>query len=241
MNTTTGTSTTTDTSTTADTSTTTGTETEAAGAARAETGLAMKLEVVVIPVADVDRALAFYAGLGWKQDVDLRVSPEYRVVEFTPPQSPTSIIFGVGVTDAAPGSTRGLQLVVADIEAARAELLANGAPVSEVFHDATGVFHHAGTVAREPGPAPERRSYSSFVAFEDPDGNEWIVQEVTDRIPGRIVEARYDSPAELEAALRAAALAHGEHEARIGHADENWPEWYAEYMVRAAAGQELPQ
>ena len=203
--------------------------------------IAMKLEVVVIPVTDVDRAKAFYAGLGWTLDVDLDISPDYRVVEFTPLGSPTSIIFGTGVTDAMPGSVRGLQLVASDIDAAREALQGAGAPVSEVFHDATGIFHHGGTTARVSGLAPERRSYGSWIAFEDPDGNEWLVQEVTERIPGRIVQTRYDSPAELAAALRAAAEAHGAHEARIGHEDAGWPEWYAEYMVRAAAGQELPE
>lgn len=213
----------------------------APGRATHDTTMAMKLEVVVIPVSDVDRAKAFYEGLGWTLDVDLDISPDYRVVEFTPPGSPTSIIFGTGVTDAKPGSVRGLQLVTSDIEAARAALAAVGAPVTDVFHDATGVFHHGGTTARVPGLAPERRSYGSWVAFDDPDGNEWLVQEITERIPGRIVQTRYDSPAELAAALRAAAEAHGVHEARIGHEDAGWPEWYAEYMVRAAAGQEPPE
>ncbi len=211
------------------------------GTATHGTTIALKLEVVVIPVTDVDRAKAFYAGLGWTLDVDLDISPDYRVVEFTPPGSPTSIIFGTGVTDAVPGSVRGLQLVASDIDAARKALRGAGAPVSEVFHDATGIFHHGGTAARVPGLAPERPSYGSWAAFEDPDGNEWLVQEVTERIPGRIVQTRYDSPAELAVALRAAAEAHGAHEARIGHEDAGWPEWYAEYMVRAAAGQELPE
>ena len=211
------------------------------GTATHDPAIAMKLEVVVIPVTDVDRAKAFYEGLGWTFDVDLDISPGYRVVEFTPPGSPTSIIFGSGVTDAEPGSVRGLQLVASDIEATRAALKGAGAPVSDVFHDATGVFHHGGTTARVSGLAPERRSYGSWVAFNDPDGNVWLVQEVTERIPGRIVQTRYDSSAELAAALRAAAEAHGAHEARIGHEDAGWPEWYAEYMVRAAAGQELPE
>ncbi|WP_350348421.1 VOC family protein [Agromyces sp. G08B096] len=204
------------------------------------TAPAMKLEVVVLPVSDVERAKSFYAGLGWTLDVDLPVAPDYRVVEFTPTGSPTSIIFGTGVTDAEPGSVRGLQLVVTDIDAARDTLAAAGADPSPVFHDATGVFHHGGSTARVEGHAPERRSYGSFVSFHDPDGNEWIVQEVTQRIPGRIVQTRYDSPAELATALRAAAEAHGRHEAAIGHEDPDWPEWYAEYLVRAAAGKDLP-
>ena len=138
--------------------------------------VAMKFEVVVVPVSDVDRATAFYEGLGWTLDVDLLVSADYRVVEFTPTGSPTSIIFGAGVTDAAPGSTRGLQLVVSDIEIARARLVENGVAVTEVFHDSTGVFHHAGEAARETGPSSDRRSYGSFVSLADPDGNEWIVR-----------------------------------------------------------------
>ncbi|TFW00169.1 glyoxalase [Leifsonia flava] len=216
------------------------TDSKRTGAAEAAR-VVMKLEVVVLPVSDVDRAKAFYEDLGWTLDVDLPVSAGYRVVELTPPGSPTSIIFGSGVTDAAAGSARGLQLVVSDIETARTELVARGVEVSEIFHDTTGVFHHAGVTAREPGPAPQRRSYGSFISFQDPDGNEWIVQEVTTRIPGRIVQTRFDSPEELAVALRAAAAAHGVHEARIGHEDANWPEWYAEYMVRAAAGQEVPE
>lgn len=201
----------------------------------------LKLEVVVIPVADVDRAIAFYRRLGWTLDVDLAIAPDYRVVEFTPPGSPASVIFGVGVSDAPPGSVRGLHLVVADLDAARTRLLGLDVAVSEVFHDASGVFHHGGAASRVPGFAPECRSYGSFASFTDPDGNEWILQEVTERIPGRIVQARYDSPAELARALRAAAAAHGEHEARIGAEDPDWPEWYAEYLVRAAAGQDLPE
>ena len=157
----------------------------ASGTATDEATAALKLEVVVLPVSDVDRAKAFYAGLGWTLDVDLVISDDYRVVEFTPPGSPTSIIFGAGVTDAEPGSVRGLQLVASDIEATRAALQGAGAPVSDVFHDATGVFHHGGTTARVYGLAPERRSYGSWVAFSGPDGNEWLVQEVTERIPGR--------------------------------------------------------
>ncbi|MWB97841.1 glyoxalase [Agromyces sp. MMS17-SY077] len=215
--------------------------TAAADAATRDEAPALKLEVVVIPVSDVERAKAFYAGLGWTLDTDLHVADGFRVVEFTPPGSPASIIFGDGVTEAAPGSSRGLQLVASDIGAARAALLEGGAAVSEVFHDETGIFHHAAGAARVPGPGTGRPSYGSWVAFADPDGNEWLVQEVTTRHPGRIVQTRYDSVAELAAALRAAAAAHGEHETRIGHEDPDWPDWYAEYLVRAAAGQELPE
>lgn len=145
-----------------------------------------KLEVVVLPVADVDRAANFYKGLGWRLDADY--SPDgddFRVVQLTPPGSACSIVFGNGVTSAAPGSTQGLQLVVGDIDAARAELTDHGADVSEVFHDVGGVFHHAGTTGRMPGPDPDDRSYSSFASFSDPDGNGWILQQITTRLPGR--------------------------------------------------------
>ncbi len=144
----------------------------------------MKLEVVVVPVADVDRAKAFYTALGWRLDADF-VAGEFRVVQLTPPGSPCSIIFGTGVTSAAPGSAQGLHLVVSDVEAARVELVGHGAEVSEVFHDVGGVFHHAGTEGRVPGPDPERRSYASFASFRDPDGNGWLLQEITTRLPGR--------------------------------------------------------
>ena len=143
-----------------------------------------KLEVVVIPVADVDRAKNFYKALGWREDADV-AREDFRVVQLTPPGSPCSVIFGTGLTSAAPGSTRGLQLVVDDIDAAQAELADHGAAVSEVFHDAGGVFHHAGTAGRATGPAQDHRSYGSFISFSDPDGNEWFVQEITTRLPGR--------------------------------------------------------
>lgn len=145
----------------------------------------MKLEVVVVPVSDADRARDFYQSLGWRLDADFVVSEDYRVVQLTPPGSPSSIIFGTGVSTAAPGSTQGLYLVVDDIEAARADLVARGVQVSEVFHDATGVFNHAEEAHRVPGPDPERRSYSSFASFTDPDGNGWVLQEITERAPGR--------------------------------------------------------
>ncbi|MFD4584879.1 VOC family protein [Streptomyces sp. NPDC087659] len=145
----------------------------------------MKLEVVVIPVADVDRAKSFYQALGWREDADFPTEDGFRVVQMTPPGSPCSVIFGTGVSDSAPGSAQGLHLVVSDIEAARAELVERGVDAVEVFHDAAGVFHRAGTANRVPGPDPERRSYSSFASFSDPDGNGWIVQEVTERLPGR--------------------------------------------------------
>ena len=145
----------------------------------------MKLEVVVIPVSDVDQAKAFYTGLGWRLDADLSGPDGFRVVQVTPPGSACSVIFGSGISAAAPGSADGLQLVVSDIAEARAELIEHGVDVGEVFHDAGGVFHHAGNSSREPGPAPEGKSYGSFVSFSDPDGNGWYVQEVTARLPGR--------------------------------------------------------
>lgn len=145
----------------------------------------MRLEVVVVPVSDVDRAKAFYESLGWRLDADVPGDGGFRVVQLTPPGSACSIIFGAEVTAAAPGSAEGLHLVVADIEAARAELSERGVEVSEIFHDTGGVFHHAGTAARAPGPAPDRQSYGSFVSFSDPDGNGWFVQEITTRLPGR--------------------------------------------------------
>ena len=157
---------------------------DAAGAPPVKAG-EMKLEVVVVPVSDVDRAKGFYAGLGWRLDADLPVEDGYRVVQLTPPGSACSIIFGEGVTSAAPGSSVGLQLSVYDIDAAREKLIAHGVDVSEVFHDATGIFHHAGSEGRVDGPAPEHADYGSFVAFSDPDGNGWLLQEIKTRLPGR--------------------------------------------------------
>ena len=199
----------------------------------------MKLEVVVLPVSDVDRARDFYQALGWRLDADFPVGDGYRVVQLTPPGSACAIIFGSQVTSAAPGSAQGLQLVVPDIDAARAELAACGADVSEVFHDATGVFHHAQTQARVAGPAEDHQSYGSWVSFSDPDGNSWFVQEVTTRLPGRTTSAlaSYGSVSGLAAALRRAAAAHGKHEEEIGKADPDWPDWYAQYMADESAGQ----
>ncbi|MFI6096025.1 VOC family protein [Lentzea sp. NPDC051213] len=145
-----------------------------------------KLEVAVIPVSDVDRSVHFYRALGWRFDAEFADDEGYRLVQLTPPGSPASIIFGSGVTDAEPGSTQGLHLIVDDVVAARADLAERGVEVSEVFHDKTGVFHHAGTAGRVEGPDPERRTYSSFASFSDPDGNGWVLQEVTTRLPGRV-------------------------------------------------------
>ena len=144
-----------------------------------------KLEVIVLPVSDVDRASAFYQRLGWRLDADVTTDPKFRVVQLTPPGSPASVIFGTGLTNAVPGSSQGLHLVVDDIEAAHDELAGKGVDISEVFHDAGGVFHHAGTDGRVAGPDPKRSSYSSFASFSDPDGNGWVLQEITARLPGR--------------------------------------------------------
>jgi catechol 2,3-dioxygenase-like lactoylglutathione lyase family enzyme len=206
----------------------------------------MKCEIVVLPVADVDRAKQFYAKLGWRLDADFAAGNDFRVVQFTPPGSACSIIFGKNVTAAAPGSAQGLYLIVSDIDAARADLIGRGVAISEVFHDAGGV--HAGPDEpylfgrlRVSGPDPDRRSYQSFAAFKDPDGNGWLFQQITTRLPGRIAAATsFASAGDLSSALRRAESAHGEHEKRIGHADPNWPDWYAEYMVREQAGTQLP-
>ena len=198
----------------------------------------LRLEVVVLPVSDVDRAKAFYTGLGWRLDADFATGPDFRVIQVTPTGSACSVIFGTNVTSAAPGSAEGMQLVTDDIEAALAELAGHGVEVSEVFHDAGGVFHHGGTAGRADGPAPERATYGSWVSFSDPDGNLWFVQEVTTRLPGRGVSAlaAYDSVAGLADALRRAAAAHGKHEEEIGQADPDWPDWYAQYMADESAG-----
>jgi catechol 2,3-dioxygenase-like lactoylglutathione lyase family enzyme len=202
----------------------------------------MKLEVVVIPVEDVDRAKDFYTGLGWRLDADVPVGGDFRVVQVTPPGSPASVIFGTSVTEQAPGTARGLHLIVEDIEAAHDELKRAGAEPSEVFHDAGGVFHHGGTDARVPGPDPKRSSYGSFLAFSDPDGNGWVLQEITARLPGRLDPAvtAFSSATDLAGALRRAAAAHGEHEKRTGAEDPDWPHWYARYIVGEQAGSELP-
>jgi catechol 2,3-dioxygenase-like lactoylglutathione lyase family enzyme len=207
-----------------------------------------KLEVVVIPVSDVDRAKQFYAGLGWRLDADFDNGSDFRVIQFTPPGSGCSVIFGKNVTAAAPGSAQGLYLIVSDIAAARAEFLGRGVKVSEVFHDAGGVY--AGTDQpylfgrlRVSGLDPGHRSYRSFASFSDPDGNGWLFQEITTRLPGRVASnTTFASASELSQALRRAEAAHGEHEKRNGgQRDENWPDWYAEYMVRQQAGEEVPQ
>jgi len=202
----------------------------------------MKLEVVVVPVSDVDRSKEFYTSLGWRLDADVATDETFRVVQLTPPGSPASIIFGTQVTTQAPGSAQGLHLIVDDVLAAHDELVHHGAEASDVFHDVGGVFHHGGTEGRVTGTAPNRGSYGSFLSFSDPDGNGWVLQEVTTRLPGRIDEAatRFASTDDLAGALRRAAAAHGEHETRIGQEDADWPAWYAAYMVAEQSGTGLP-
>ncbi|HKR86801.1 MAG TPA: VOC family protein [Phenylobacterium sp.] len=203
----------------------------------------MKLEVVVIPVTDVDRAAEFYAGLGWRKDADLATPTGGRILQFTPPGSPCSILFGTGLTPAAPGSAQFVHLIVSDIEAARADLVEHGVAASEVFHDRAGGYNRFDPAARATGPDPQRRSYASFVTFEDPDGNGWILQEITTRFPGRIDTSTtaFSSVTDLANAMRRASAAHGEHEKRIGAADpEGWPDWYAAYMVAEQSGADLP-
>ena len=196
----------------------------------------MKLEVQLMPVSDVDRAKEFYTKLGWRLDVDHAVGDDFRVVQFTPPGSASSISFGKGLTTAAPGSIRG-GLIVSDIEAAHKGLVARGIHASEVFHGSP--FNPAGRIS---GPEPERQSYGSYVSFEDPDGNIWIVQEVTVRAPGRIDPAAttFASANELASAMRRAAAAHEKHQKPVGATDPNWPEWYAKYLAAEQAGTELP-
>jgi catechol 2,3-dioxygenase-like lactoylglutathione lyase family enzyme len=208
----------------------------------------MKFEIVVIPVSDVDRAKEFYTRLGWRLDADYDNGSDFRVVQFTPPGSGCSVIFGKNVTAAAPGSAQGLYLIVSDIAAARDELIGRGVEISGVFHDAGGVYagpdqpYLFGRL-RVGGPDPDHRSYRSFASFSDPDGNGWLLQEITTRLPGRIDSAAtsFGSATDLASALRRAEAAHGQHEKRTGQRDENWPDWYAAYMVAEQAGKDLRQ
>lgn len=212
-------------------------------------GVDMKFEIVVIPVSDLDRAKSFYGGLGWRLDADFASDDgNFRVLQFTPPGSGCSVIFGRNVTSAPPGSAQGLYLIVSDIEAARKELIDRGIKVSEIFHDGAGVYlgnddpYLFGRV-RVSGPHPERASYRSFASFSDPDGNGWLFQELTHRLAGRLDThtTTFSSAADLAAALRRAGAAHGEHEKRTGGKhDENWPDWYAEYLVSEQSGEEPP-
>ncbi|HTN79531.1 MAG TPA: VOC family protein [Acidimicrobiales bacterium] len=205
----------------------------------------LKLEAIVIPVSDVDRAKAFYEGLGWRLDADFSFDNGFRVVQLTPPGSAASVQFGTNITTATPGTAQGLYLVVTDVASARDELAASGASVSEVFHPgAPGAqFEPAPATARIAGPADQHASYGSFATLRDPDGNTWLLQEVTTRLPGRVDdrETSYASIADLADAMRRASAAHGQHEARIGKADPDWPDWYAAYMVAEQAGTQLPE
>ena len=206
-------------------------------------GVDTKLEVVVIPVSDVERAKQFYARLGWRLDADFAFDNGFRIVQYTPPGSPCSVQFGTNMTQAAPGTAQNMYLVVADIEAARADLAAHGADVGEVFHPAApGAQFSADPGGHLAGAADERATYGSFATFSDPDGNVWLLQEVTARLPGRIDAdaTSFATVADLAGAMRRAEAAHGAHEERTGVRDENWPEWYAAYMAAEQAGAELP-
>jgi catechol 2,3-dioxygenase-like lactoylglutathione lyase family enzyme len=200
----------------------------------------MKLEVVVIPVSDVDRARDFYVNLDWRVDADVH-RDDFRLVQLTPPGSECSVQFGTDITPAAPGSAQWAYLVVSNINSAREDLAARGVEVSEVFHE--GVlgdrFHNDARVA---GPSAKAASYGSFISFSDPDGITWLLQEITKRLPGRIdaTTTSFTSATDLEGSLRRASAAHGEHEKRLGEPDPNWPKWYAAYMVAEQKGAELP-
>jgi catechol 2,3-dioxygenase-like lactoylglutathione lyase family enzyme len=203
----------------------------------------LRLEVVVIPVADVDRAKGFYVSLGWRLDADFPFDNGFRVVQFTPPGSACSLQFGSNMTPAEPGSAQGLYLVVSDIQAACDDLRGRGVEVSEVFHPgAPGAQFRPDASDRLGGPSPDRGSYGSFATFHDPDGNGWLLQEITTRLPGRIdaTATTFASTADLASALRRAEAAHGEHERRTGEPDQEWPDWYATYLSAEQAGEELP-
>ena len=203
----------------------------------------MKLEVVVIPVSDADRAKEFYSRLGWRLDADRTVGDNFRLIQFTPPGSAAAVQFGVNLTSAAPGSAQAHLLIVSDIEAARRQLVTHGVDASEAFHCETGTAcRFAGIGERVRGPHPEHLSYYSYVSFSDPDGNGWLLQEVTARLAGRVAgNTTYRSPRDLAQAMRRAAAAYERHEAQTGQSDSGWPDWYAEYMVREQSGEELPQ
>ena len=202
----------------------------------------MKFEVVVIPVADVDRAKRLYAALGWRLDIDFAASKQYRVIQFTPPGSACSIIFGIGITAAVPGSVQGLYLIVSDIEAARADLIDRGVTVSEPFYDTGGIFHHQNGEGIAGGLQPQRRSYGTYASFSDPDGNGWFLQEVTTRLPGHELSSdiEFTSSIELASALRRAAAVHDEHERRTGKRDTHWADWYAGYISAEQGGRPAP-
>jgi len=218
-------------------------EKDTTSAAKAK-GVDLKLEAVVIPVSDVDRAKEFYGNLGWRLDADFPFDNGFRAVQFTPPGSGCSVQFGSKMTPAPPGSAQGLYLIVSDIEAARGMLAARGVKISEVFHAKTAgaQFQSGGADGRISGPAPDHASYGSYARFSDPDGNGWLLQEVTTRLPGRIDlgETAFASANDLASAFRRAEAAHGEHEKRTGQRDANWADWYAAYMVAEQSGRELP-
>jgi len=206
--------------------------------------LDMKLEVVILPVLDVDRSKEFYSRLGWRLDADFQFDNGFRVVQFTPPGSKCSVQFGAKLTTAEPSSVRDFYLIVSDISAARKEIVSHGVEVSEVFHPATpgAQFQPESGGNHIGGADPGHTSYRSFATFADPDGNRWLLQEVTSRLPGRVAgDTTYTSVADLSQALQRAAAAHGWHESRTGKADPNWPDWYAQYMVKEQSGGELPR
>ena len=212
------------------------------------TGVDLKLEIVVIPVSDAERAKEFYSGkLGWRLDADYDNGSDFRVIQLTPPGSGCSVIFGRNVTGATPGSAQGLYLIVSDVAAAREELLGRGVQISEVFHGADGKYSGPDEPylfgrLRVSGPDPEQRSYRSFASFHDPDGNGWLLQEIKQRLPGRVTgNTTFASANDLAQAMRRAEQAHGEHEKKLGHRDDNWPEWYAEYILREQSGEKLPE
>lgn len=208
----------------------------ATGAAK----VGMSLEAVVIPVSDVDRAKQFYTQLGWRFDADFAFDNGFRVVQFTPLGSGCSVQFGTKISSARPGTSQGNYLIVSDVVAAQAELVSRGVQVSEVFHPASAgaQFQPANAAGRVSGPLPNHASYGSFATFNDPDGNGWLIQEVTSRLPGRI-EAQattFASQSDLANALRRAEAAHSKHEAQIGQSDKNWPDWYANFMIAEQHG-----
>ena len=204
----------------------------------------LKFEAAVIPVTDVDRAKEFYERLGWRLDADFAFDNGFRVVQFTPPGSPASVQFGTDITSATPGSAQGLYLVVSDIEAARDEIASRGVEIGEAFHaESPGAQFEPGDLSGRVSGRGEAASYGSFATFSDPDGNTWLLQEITARLPGRIdsAETAFASVNDLSQALQRAAAAHGEHEKRTGQRDTNWSDWYAEYMAAEQSGAELPQ
>lgn len=214
---------------------------ESAGTATA-TISDMKLEVVIIPVSAVDRSKEFYARLRWRVNGDFQFDSGFRVIQFTPPGSKCSVEFGAELTTAELGYARDFYLIVSDISAARKEIVSRGVDISEVFHPAGAQFQPEDAESRLSGADPGQTSYRSFAAFSGPDRNRWLLQEVTARLPGRVAgDTTYSSVADLSKALQRAAAAHGWHESRAGKADPNWPDWYAEYMVREQSGEELPQ